>query len=268
MGYLKLLTYLFFFFTFHSKVFGQFTNENALKDSIISFTNDTTLNNFLFKHDLTNLDDITANLDSIIFRVNDISVDIFYKNLFGSDDNEIIMQIRTADYAYFVNIFYREKDSLFKVPSQILHYLGRDYGYTNLGMTFYFENIINSKLYSIITHRNYSYNRYTGNKCDIWSINKNSITSIETFDIESFTYSGLMTYEYSTKTSYRFKLINNSYPKKLFLDINQVSKNDMTYDDNGDEKGGTIKNTHIVSELSFRFINDELKISEVKNKNK
>ncbi len=210
-----------------------------------------------------NLPIITNENDTVSFSVDKIKIDIFNKNLFGSATDEIVMQLRQENI-YFVNVFYKKDGKLFKVPNFISHLANIYTGYFNENFIFYFENIAQPNVHSIITKSRYFYNYHWEEEITMWDIQPDSIREVYSTLVSDHTSSAGWHRFHSTKRTLNFQ--DDSFPKSLFIQQETVNFDDMEITQEGDTISGTKTTQTGPIKVIFDYDESGLKIQKIDNK--
>lgn len=200
--------------------------------------------------------------DTVSFSTDQIKIDIFRKNLFGSKGEEVILQLRQENMNY-INVFYTEGGFLKKVPGFITH-LGNIYiDYHNEKFIFYFENISNRNINSIITKTNYTYARHVDESYAIWDIQPDSIREVYDITTIYFSYSGVMIYQYDTKRKFQF--VGDNYPKTLLIEEKTVNYENMEFTQELDTLSGVKTTRKGPTRVYFKYGDSGLQVERIED---
>src|SRR6478609_8817812 len=196
---------------FGTNAYAQFSSENDLVTKIKACSDDVSLNMFLMRYDLIPMDSVNR------FHKSEIKIDVFKKNLFGSAESEIVIQLRQP-YNYAVSVYYYEGRVFKKVPGN-LHCYFNGAGYVDQTFTFSFEPVFKANEYTIITKTLYSpgINRIINEFNQIYKVTTAQLDPVYEYNA-SYNYSpDPLTNDYSSTTEANLILIKNTYPKILVL---------------------------------------------------
>jgi hypothetical protein len=195
------------------------------------------------------------------FKAGQLSIDTFRKNLFGDQQQETVLQLRSPHH-YVINVFYEKGNELHKVPGRISTHFSERHRSTDF--VFYFKTIAKPETYEIATQKSWQYRRSDNERVTFYDVMRDTLRPFHRVATQSFSYSGLRTYLHDTKRSLNWHQ-KEGYPKQLVVQEEAEHKEDMKRKPSGGKvvSGRTTK-ASIRRVIHFEKTPIGLKLSRIK----
>lgn len=219
----------------------SFQSEAKMRESIRSQPSSLALNKYLREHDMMNIkySPFSEENDSVLFDLDLIKIDVFKKNLFGDEREEMIVQLRQKftigpndplpRYPYWSVFILQQKHGVWeKVPGSLSPYHYHDTRQYQLpGFTFEFESIKSPESFSLISKQFYNHNLREETSKTIWEITSDTIYAVMSWTTYVNNVRGDFRDLWGQTSTSTFS--SDKWPKTLIVNTKRESDHEMYF---------------------------------------
>lgn len=240
--------------------YGQvnFRTEDDIEKLLKGFESQASLNSYLWNNGfLDKRFHKSRELDSTIFELDGFEIDFFRKNLFGTIQSELILQLRDGKN-WTVAVFYEQDGVLLKVPGCLgpdlfwYRHLGRTYLNCMQELSFFIFDFI-----AIASPNQFNLISKTSEECGsgeyveqvIWNISEDTICTTMSWITNGWSryYAGEF-YTYSIESNFQI-IDSDSYPRRVRLTTKVTEEFWANYEN---DSTGTLTSRSTVTTYHFK----------------